>query len=836
MKRMLINANQPEEIRVAMVDGQHLYDLDIEVRTREQKKANIYKGKITRVEPSLEAAFIDFGVDRHGFLPLKEISRGYFINKDTEGPVTIREVIKEDQELIVQVDKEERGTKGAALTTFVSLAGRYMVLMPNNPRAGGISRRVEGEERAALREILSTLDVPSGMGLIVRTAGVGKSAEELQWDLDYLLQVWNAIYAAARECNAPFLIFQESNLIIRAIRDYFRQDISEILIDNQDLYEQARDFIKQIMPQNLGKVKRYEDQVPLFSRYQIESQIESAFGRSVRLPSGGSIVIDHTEALASIDINSARSTKGGDIEETALNTNLEATDEIARQLRLRDLGGLIVIDFIDMTPVRNQREVENRLWNALKADRARVQCGRISRFGLMEMSRQRLRPSLGDSSQLVCPRCNGRGSVRGIESLALSILRILEEDAMKDRTGKIVAKLPIDVGTYLLNEKRNVIYAMEKRQQVSIIIVPDPSIETPHYEVRRVRQDEIPLGISKPSYELMENEQAVPDFVTAASQRASLPEPAVKAVSPATPAPVSTGIKKRTEGGFIRKLWKNLFGSSDESPEEENPKPVANRTSRAGGHGHPRRRNSQEGRRRSPGKREERAKARPVQNEESKQLQTDSNAASQKSSQASTKTETSRSPGREETKATVPQSSDKPAASAGRSRTRRSPSNSRRRGSGRGRQRTAANAGPEQQVTPRAAAPEASSSAEAGATSDVPANIENDVLPKETLRPKPQSAAVVEKPQPKEIDREPASTNNDTSKVAAPEQVISPEAVVLEKAAFSEAAVPDVAAFEKAAAPDRVAAAGVASLENDTLPVVLPAHPPQEIQPVQAKE
>nr|VFK50940.1 MAG: ribonuclease E [Candidatus Kentron sp. TUN]VFK52137.1 MAG: ribonuclease E [Candidatus Kentron sp. TUN]VFK52183.1 MAG: ribonuclease E [Candidatus Kentron sp. TUN] len=771
MKRMLINATQPEEIRVAMVDGQHLYDLDIEVRTREQKKANIYKGKITRVEPSLEAAFVDFGVDRHGFLPLKEISRGYFLNKDTNGPVTIREVIEEEQEIIVQVDKEERGTKGAALTTFVSLAGRYMVLMPNNPRAGGISRRVEGEERAVLREILSTLDVPSGMGLIVRTAGVGKSAEELQWDLDYLLQVWNAIYAAARECSAPFLIFQESNLIIRAIRDYFRQDISEILIDNQDLYEQAKDFIGQIMPQNLSKVKYYEDQVPLFSRYQIESQIESAFGRSVRLPSGGSIVIDHTEALASIDINSARSTKGGDIEETALNTNLEATDEIARQLRLRDLGGLIVIDFIDMTPAKNQREVENRLWNALKADRARVQCGRISRFGLMEMSRQRLRPSLGDSSQLVCPRCNGRGSVRGIESLALSILRILEEDAMKDRTGKIVAKLPIDVGTYLLNEKRDVIHAMEKRQQISIIIVPDPGMETPHYEVRRVRQDEIPSGASsKPSYELTDNEREIPEFVTATSQRASLPEPAVKSVSPATPVPTSTSVKKRTEGGFIRKLWKSLFGSSNESATKADPKSASNRTSRSGGNGYSRRRGSQEGRRRMPAKRDERAKARSGQSDELKQSNVD-DPASRKSSQASTKTETSRSIERGEAKSTASQSIDKATTSTGRSRSRRAPLNARRRNSGRGRQRTGTEV--EQQTAPRVAASEP----------DLPTkvNVTRDSDTKE--KPKSQLMVVSEKTEPKETEQNPVPTQDNV-----------PEIIAIE-AATSKADVPQVAAL-----------------------------------------
>nr|VFK03005.1 MAG: ribonuclease E [Candidatus Kentron sp. H] len=721
-------------MRVAMVDGQYLYDLDIEVRTREQKKANIYKGKITRVEPSLEAAFVDFGMERHGFLPLKEISRKYFLNKDAldksgngngNGNGSIRDTIREGQEFIVQVDKEERGTKGAAITTFISLAGRYMVLMPNNPRAGGVSRRVEGEERAALREILSTLNVPSGMGLIVRTAGVGKSAEELQWDLDYLLQVWNAIDAAARERGAPFLIFQESNLIIRAIRDYFRQDISEILIDNEQVYEQARDFIGQIMPQSLNKIKHYQDPVPLFSRYQIETQIESAFGRSVRLPSGGAIVVDHTEALTSIDINSARATKGGDIEETALTTNLEATEEIARQLRLRDLGGLIVIDFIDMTPIRNQREVENRLWSVLKSDRARVQCGRISRFGLLEMSRQRLRPSLDDSSQLICPRCNGQGTIRGIESLALSILRILEEDAMKEKTGRIVARLPVDVGTYLLNEKRYVIHSMEERQQVSIVIVPDPGIETPHYEIHRVRQDEIISGASlKPSYELTENDRNLPAFVTTESQRPPPSEPAVKSVTHAAPIPVSSTTKKKTEGGFIRKLWKTLFGSSDEEPKTKPmPKPGITRTSR-GGNGHPRRRNIQDQRRRTQAKREEYNAARSGRSEGKS---TDGaivpqKPESQKSGQTSTETNPPVSPEHGGTKKTEgsqtpEQSTTGTGTSAGRPRTRRS-SNPRRRGSGRSRQRAATSTETEQQTTPTPR-PVDAGSAPAGST---PAN------------------------------------------------------------------------------------------------------------------
>ena len=460
MKRMLINATQPEELRVAIVDGQKLYNLDIEVPGREQKKANIYKGRITRVEPSLEAAFVNFGAERHGFLPLKEISRNYFSEgaKAASGRVNIQDAVKEGQELVVQVEKEERGNKGAALTTFVSLAGRYLVLMPNNPRAGGVSRRIEGQDRTELREAMSQLTIPEDMGLIVRTAGVGKSAEELQWDLDYLLQLWQAIEHSA-EKSAPFLIYQESNVIIRSIRDYLRADIGEIVIDDPEVFSQAQRFISQVMPSYSRKLRHYEDEVPLFSRYQIESQIESAFQREVRLPSGGAIVIDHT----------------------ALNTNLEAADEIARQLRLRDLGGLFVIDFIDMTPSRNQREVENRLRDALKQDRARVQIGRISRFGLLEMSRQRLRPSLGEASELVCPRCKGHGTIRGVESLALSVLRIIEEEAMKENTGRIVAQLPVDVATFLLNEKRQAIHDLEKRQAIGVILVPNRHMESPEY-------------------------------------------------------------------------------------------------------------------------------------------------------------------------------------------------------------------------------------------------------------------------------------------------------------------------------------------------------------------
>ena len=506
MKRMLINATQQEELRVALVDGQKLYDLDIESPGHEQKKANIYKGTITRVEPSLEAAFVNYGADRHGFLPLKEIARTYFPQGYRfEGRPNIKEVIREGQEVIVQIDKEERGQKGAALTTFISLAGSYLVLMPNNPRAGGISRRIEGDERTDLKAALSGLDLPEGMGLIVRTAGVGKSSEELAYDLDYLVSGWGRIKEMADSRSAPFLIHQESDVVVRAIRDYLRRDIGEILIDKPSVHERALKHVEQMRPDYANRVKLYNGDVPLFSHYQIESQIESAFQREVRLPSGGSIVIDPTEALISIDINSARATKGSDIEETAFNTNLEAADEIARQLRLRDAGGLVVIDFIDMTPVRHQREVENRMKDAVREDRARVQLGRISRFGLLEMSRQRLRPSLGDSAHNVCPRCSGHGTVRGTESLALSVLRIMEEESIKDNTGQIEAQLPVNVATYLLNEKRKSVRSVEERHSVQLVIIPNPKMETPQYSVARRRPDD---AVQEMSYNLPLIEQA----------------------------------------------------------------------------------------------------------------------------------------------------------------------------------------------------------------------------------------------------------------------------------------------------------------------------------------
>jgi len=536
MKRMLINATQREELRVAIVEGQNLYDLDIEIPSKEQKKANIYKGRITRVEPSLEACFIDYGAERHGFLPLKEISRDYFNSGVDHNKAGIRELLKEGQDVVVQVDKEERGTKGAALTTFISLAGRYLVLMPNNPRAGGVSRRIEGEDRQNLKDALDHLNLPEDMGLIVRTAGMGRDAEELQWDLDYLLQLWKAISEAAQSRPAPFLIYQESKLIIRALRDYLRGDIGEILIDHEELYNDAREFMQQVMPNNLRKLKLYKDTTPLFSRFQIESQIENAFERQVRLPSGGSIVIDHTEALTAIDINSSKATKGGDIEETAFNTNCEAAVEIARQLRIRDAGGLIVIDFIDMDSPRHQREVEEKLRDALKLDRARVQIGRISRFGLLEMSRQRLRPSLGEATQIVCPRCDGHARIRGVESLSLSALRLVEEHAMKENTGQVLVQAPATVANFLLNEKRKQLTEIEIRHDVAVIVVADDKLETPHLEIQRLRDSEI-AEETKPSYQRTTPAQVTP--LPQMLRPSEEPEqPAVAGVVRATPAPL----------------------------------------------------------------------------------------------------------------------------------------------------------------------------------------------------------------------------------------------------------------------------------------------------------
>jgi ribonuclease E len=567
MKRMLINATQPEEVRVALVDGQRLYDLDIESADREQKKSNIYKGRIVRIEPSLEAAFVDYGAERHGFLPFKEIARVLFkpeqADKPRTGRISISDAIDEGQEFIVQIEKEERGNKGAALTTFVSLAGRYLVLMPNNPRAGGVSRQIEGSDRSEARDAMSGLVIPEGMGLILRTAGVGKSSEELQWDLDYLSQLWGAISTAATERPAAFLIYQESEVIIRAIRDYLRKDINEIWIDDPDVHKRCHDFMTQVMPHNLEKLKLYKDNDPLFTRYQIEYQIETAFSREVRLPSGGAVIIDHTEALISIDINSARATKGSDIEETAFNTNKEAAEEIGRQLRLRDIGGLIVIDFIDMLNTRNQREVENAMRDSLRMDRARVQVGRISRFGLLEMSRQRLRPSLGESSHTPCPRCDGQGTIRDVESLALSILRIIEEEAMKDMTAKVVVRVPVDAATFLLNEKRQPISEIQHRLDVEILIIPEPSMVTPQYAVQRVRLSEAKQGDNQQaSYKIKSDDYDSSNDLISTHKKPRIEQPVVKQFVPSAPAPVAT--TKNKTPGLIARLFSSLFGASEE--------------------------------------------------------------------------------------------------------------------------------------------------------------------------------------------------------------------------------------------------------------------------------
>ncbi len=566
MKRMLINATQREELRVAIVDGQALYDLDIEIPSREQKKGNIYKGRITRVEPSLEACFVEYGGDRHGFLPLKEICKQYYTTGVDAGKASMRELVKEGQDVLIQVEKEERGNKGAALTTFVSLAGRYMVLMPNNPRAGGVSRRIEGEDRQNIKEALDNLEVPEDMGLIVRTAGLGRDAEELQWDLDYLLQLWKAISEASTTRPAPFLVYQESKLIIRALRDYLRADIGEILIDHEELYADAREFVQQVMPNNLRKLKFYDDTTPLFTRFQIESQIENAFARTVRLPSGGSVVIDQTEALTSVDINSARATKGSDIEDTAFNTNCEAAVEIARQLRIRDAGGLIVIDFIDMDSPRHQRDVEEKLRDALKYDRARVQIGRISRFGLLEMSRQRLRPSLGEATEIVCPRCDGHGHIRSVESLSLSALRLVEEHAMKDNTGQVLVQAPTSVANFLVNEKRAQLSEIEARQNVTVVVVADDKLQTPHLEIQRIRSSD--LGDeTKPSYQRTTPAQPTP-LPQMLEPGEESEKPAVSGIVRATPAPEHRELEApaakvapvAASGGFLAWL-KSLFGA-----------------------------------------------------------------------------------------------------------------------------------------------------------------------------------------------------------------------------------------------------------------------------------
>src|SRR5688572_1585425 len=546
MKRMLVNATQQEELRVALVDGQKLFDLSIELTSREQKKANIYKGRISRVEPSLEACFVDYGAQRHGFLPLKEVSRDYFRSQPQGGRMNIRELLQEGQELMVQVEKEERGTKGAALTTFISLAGRFLVLMPNNPRAGGVSRRIEGEDRDQMREVMNQLQIPDGMGAIVRTAGVGRSAEELQWDLDNLKTQWEQIAAATKDRQAPFLVYRESDAVTRAMRDYLSDDVGEILVDDPAAFQKAQEYMQRFMPPEAQRrLKLYIDDIPLFTRFQIESQIESAYAHKVQLPSGGSIVIDYTEALVSIDINSARATRGSDIETTALNTNLEAADEVARQLRIRDIGGLIVIDFIDMESTRNQREVEDRLRDAMKMDRARIQIGRLSRFGLLEMSRQRLRPSLGESSHIVCPRCVGIGSIRSVESMALAILRLIGEEMRKDRTFRVIAQVPVEVATYLINEKREWLRTLEDKSDIELIIVPNPNIQTPEYSIRRVRDDEAELPENKQVSYLMPSTPEIAEPASTREKKAPAEAAAVATMLPATSAPIVSPPSRR---------------------------------------------------------------------------------------------------------------------------------------------------------------------------------------------------------------------------------------------------------------------------------------------------
>ena len=565
MKRMLINATQEEELRMAIVDGQLLYDLNIEAPASERKKANIYKGKITRVEPSLEAAFVEYGAERHGFLPLKEISSEYFVRENKGGgKPNIKDVLKEGQDIVVQVDKEERGNKGAALTTFVSLAGRFIVLKPNKDHSGGVSRRITGEDRYVARQALNEIEIPENMSVILRTAGIDRSAEELAWDLQNLITVWTAILNVVLERQSPFLIYRESDSVVRALRDYLTNEIGEILIDDEATYKDAYEHVEQTMPHNLKKLKHYVDPVPLFTRFQIESQIESAFSHNVTLPSGGSIVIDHTEAMVSIDINSARATKGGDIEATAFNTNLEAADEIGRQLRIRDLGGLIVIDFIDMGPQKNQREVENRLRDAVHEDRARVQIGKISRFGLLEMSRQRLRPSIGESAYKTCPRCTGFGTIRGTESLALAILRIIGEEARKERTAKVIAQLPVEVATYLLNEKRDWVQNLEDRNETQVVLVANSQLETPHYDIRRVRDDQMDLPENSGASFSLTHETVEPESPQAILARKGAETAAVGTLKPSTPAPK----RKKPEG---KSLWATIMGwfTSDDDKKKK---------------------------------------------------------------------------------------------------------------------------------------------------------------------------------------------------------------------------------------------------------------------------
>lgn len=680
MKRMLINATQEEELRMAMVDGQRLYDLNIELPSGERKKANIYKGRITRIEPSLEAAFVNYGADRHGFLPLKDISSEYFVADVAAGArPNIKEVLREGQDIVVQIDKEERGNKGAALTTFVSLAGRFIVLKPNKSRSGGVSRRIVGDDRDLARQSLHEITIPDGMSVILRTAGIDRNAEELQWDLENLLAVWEAIKKVVVEKPSPFLIYRESNAVIRALRDYLSNEIGEILIDNEKTWLEAREFVEQVMPQSLRKLKHYTDAVPLFTRYQIETQIESAFAHTVILPSGGSLVIDHTEALVSIDINSARATKGGDIEATALNTNLEAADEVGRQLRLRDLGGLVVIDFIDMGPQKNQRDVENRLRDAVRQDRARVQIGKITRFGLLEMSRQRLRPSLGESSYMTCPRCSGIGNIRSVESLALAILRIIGEEARKERTAKVIAQLPVEVATYLLNEKRDWVQSLESRNDTQVVLVANSAMETPHYQIRRVRDDQVELPEnSGTSYTLAESAEE-PDVLLTAERKVAEPA-AVATIAPTTPAPVRKPVKKDGPGLFAR-----IFGlfarKSDSSGERDGngPRQSGRKPDSRGGQRSRRRSETQRSQRNRPGEQGSADKRHAPHKQKSGRKRGGGTASSERSGRADSG-RTGRGDSREATSAENTARGRPESQNENRDETRKSPAKRRSRG------------------------------------------------------------------------------------------------------------------------------------------------------------
>jgi len=683
MKRMLFNATQEEELRVAIVDGQRLIDLDIEHAGKEQRKSNIYKGVITRIEPSLEAAFVNYGTDRHGFLPFKEVARSYF-QGDADGRSSIKEALREGQEVIVQVDKDERGNKGAALTTFISLAGRYLVLMPNNPRGGGVSRRIEGEDRNELRDVMAQLNVPAGMSVIARTAGIGRSLEELEWDLNYLLQLWNAVEGASTMQKGPFLIYQEGSLVIRAIRDYFQPDIGEILIDTPEIHEQALQFMNHVMPGNVSRVKLYRDEIPLFSRFQIEHQIETAFAREVRLPSGGAIVIDHTEALVSIDVNSGRATRGSDIEETAFKTNLEAAEEAARQLRLRDLGGLVVIDFIDMESQRNQREVENRLRDALHYDRARVQTGKISRFGLLELSRQRLRPSLGETNHVPCPRCHGTGHIRGIESTALHILRITQEEAMKENSAVIQVQLPVEAATFLLNEKRSEIHSIESRMGVKVVLIPNIHLETPNYKIVRLRHDDVSEETSRASYELVELPSEIEE-AAASPQKTEVAKQvaAVKGITPAAPAPAPAPVPAEAPktGLFSRfKGWLDKIASPKQ--EEEQAKPQRRREA---GRSEQRRGNRNEPRRGGRNERQGEARAERAERPEKPQRENAAQPAKQEGRQPRQLTERAEKPQRErQPQQPALSQAQNPAEAGGEVREPREPRSRRGRRGGRG--------------------------------------------------------------------------------------------------------------------------------------------------------